>query len=353
MALTRKTKPAKGKKQAAPEPDATTDEPQDDLLRVNEATPAHTIHESRSRRRRVLVWVFIIIGFGSMFSALSAATAPPEPPVKPVGSTDVNSSVGKSVAHTKMTAWLSAKPGPLPGGYIVSWDGFTRIAGGGKAESSSDSPANDAELHRFTLASDVNGVPLFYDATVLVSVSDSLGAIASAEPSLLPRVPSSSQGWSGELWPKYSTTPASDAVSSTALQWAKAFTDSGDALRLYVGDENPTHAYMPLQGARIRQATVPAAGFIKVDGEEEPKTVIARVELVIAWSDNTQNEGSRTQYDVLIEQAHTASPKIVAWGPAGTGPTLKKYGNAVPGTQISPANPDSVPTEPEPEDGEN
>ena len=317
----------------------------DDLLRVNSAAPAEMLHESRSRRRRFLVWSFIIVGSCSIAFGLNAALNPePEKAPDITTSAEVNSSPGKSAAQAKVASWLAQDPSPLPGGYVVSWDGFDTIKGG-VAKSDTDNPANAAELHTFTLATKLGDEVVFYDATVLVSVSKTLGATVAAEPTLLPRVPASSQGWSSQIWPGYETAPVPDAVNQSAGQWAKAFTESADALRLYVGDEDATHSYMPLQGARVLETAIPSAGYIKVEGEEDVKVIIARVELTLAWSTAADAKGSKVMYDVRIEQAHTASPKIVAWGPAGTGPALEKYGNAVTGTTITGTGNDPRPTE--------
>lgn len=318
----------------------------DDLLRVNAAAPAQVLHESRSRRRRTLVWTFIIVGVCSIGSALNLAVNPPYPDLKPdvVESTEVNFSAGKSAAQTKVAEWLAQDPSPLPGGRLISWDGFTSIAAG-KAKSDTDNPANAAELHRFTLATTLEDKTVYYDATVLVSVSDALGAAVATEPTLLPRVPAAAQGWSSQVWAGYENAPVPDPVTQTAGQWAKAFTESADALRLYVGDEDATHAYMPLQGARVLSAAIPTAGYIKVEGEEQAKVIIARVELTLAWSSAADAKGSKVMYDVRVEQAHTASPKIVAWGPAGTGPKLKKYGNATVGLSIDISPTDPLPTQ--------
>jgi hypothetical protein len=322
----------------------------DDLLKVNLASPTQQLHQKSSKRRKAAVWTFIIVGVLTTANGIAMTVNPPIPETvaSSVSSTDVNASLGKSVAHDKLQTWLAQTPSPLPGGYVVSWDGFEAIAGG-KAESNTDTPANAAELHSFTLAAKVgNDATVFYEATVLVSVDKKLGALAAAEPSLLPRVPTSSQGWSSEVWAGYENGPVTESVTATATAWADAFTKSANDLRLYVGDEDPNHAYMPLLGARVLGTNVVESGFVEVEGEEVPKTVIARVELTLAWSAAADAKGSKVTYDVLIERADTASPKIVAWGPSGTGPELERFGNAVTGTTLTSTPNESVPTEPTP-----
>lgn len=345
----------KPKKNQAQQPDMLgTAEPADDLLRTNLNAPAEVLHENRRRRGRAIAWAFIVVGGISILMNLNTLANPVDPTagIEPVDSVTVNSSLGKSVAHTYLIEWLATDPSPLPGGYVVSWDGFESIAGEDPEESASDSPANAAEIHRFTLATLVGEEPVFFDATVLVNVDDQLGARVAAEPSLLPRVPDANQGWSTTVWPGYASTAVSDSAQNTVAQWAKSFTESAEALRLYVGDEDPGHSYMPLQGARVLQADVTNAGYIKVEGEEKPTVIIARVELTLSWS-ATGEKGTATMYDVLIHKADTASPKVVAWGPAGTGPTLKMFGNALTGQKLSGGSNSGAPTPmPEPKETE-
>jgi hypothetical protein len=321
----------------------------DDLLHVNYAAPNQVLHEKSSRRRKIFAVTFIVVACGVTLNGIAQIANPPvaESGGVTASSTDVNSSRGKSLAHDKINRWLAQTPSPLPGGYIVSWDGFTDIAAG-VSENKAESPANAAELHTFTLAARVgNDSTAFYEATVLVSVDDTLGAITAAEPSLLPRVPSTTQGWSSQTWAGYETGASSQTFVPTAEAWAKAFTGSAAELRLYVGDEDPSHSYMPLQGARVLGTQVLKTGYIKPEdntNKAEPETLIARVEVTLAWSAAADAKGSKVTYDVLVTRANTASPRIVAWGPSGTGPTLEAYGNAIRGAQISSGPDKSAPT---------
>lgn len=326
-----------------------SDTDRDDLLQVNYGAPNQVLHEKSSRRRRVFAVSFIVVACLATANGIAMMVNPPtiDGAGAVASSVDVNSSRGKSVAHDKIARWLAQTPSPLPGGYVVSWDGFTSIAGG-VSENQSDTPANAAELHTFTLAAKVgNDETVFYEATVLVSVDDNLGALIAAEPSLLPRVPSTTQGWSSETWAGYEPGPTSEALTATAQAWAKAFTGTAAELRLYVGDEDAAHSYMPLQGARVLQTQVLKSGFIKPEGstsEEAPDTVLARIEVTLAWSAAADAKGSKVTYDALVTRADTATPRIVAWGPSGTGPTLQPYANAVGGTKITSGPGATAPT---------
>lgn len=335
----------KPKKNQAQEPDflssAASNRGDEDLLQVNLATPDAMLHQKSAKTRRRLVWVVIVAcGLGSI-ATLNVILNPPVQEIveSQVKSMDVNSSIGKNAAYDSLTRWLNSDPSPLPGGVVLSWDGFENIKGG-KAKNESDRPADPKELHTFTLAVRTDQETLFYTASVLVSVDKVRGGVTAALPSLLPRMGASSEGWSTELWAGYENTPVPEAVSESVAAWAKAFTGTSVELRLYVGDKDATHAYLPLRGARVLSTQVSNAGYVTKDGvkEESPQTIIARVEVTLAWGALTggpeDNKGSRIEYDVLVEEASSASPRIVAWGPAGTGPSLKTFGNAVTGVRL-------------------
>ena len=61
--------------------------------------------------------------------------------------------------------------------------------------------------------------------------------------------------------------------------------------------------------------------------------MIARISLTkVAGAEEEQYEPM--DFDVLVSGADTASPRVVAWGGAGTGPSLTKYGNAIVGLDL-------------------
>ena len=54
------------------------------------------------------------------------------------------------------------------------------------------------------------------------------------------------------------------------------------------------------------------------------------------------------EMDLLADRANTASPVIVAWGGAGTGPILTKYQNGEEGIDDTEATPDKIEEEKKP-----
>ena len=342
--MARKSAKAPKGKNAAPPDDMFGETPGDaDVFRVNFNSPTALLHESRRRRQRGLTWAFIVIGSFCMLSQLTSFTGSSEVDIEPPSSTEVNMSLGKSAAQTYVQQWLSSTPTPLPGGYIVSWDGFELIDGFIEGEDE-DAIADDAELHHFTLATAIESNVSYFDVSILVQVDDALGAFVASQPSMTPRLPSADTGWSDVAWPGYRNTSVPEPVEQSVAQWAKAYTESPEALRLYVGDEDGTHSYMPLPGATVVSTNVVDAGYIYDPSTEVISSMLIRVELYVSWTGDGQ-PGAPITFDALVEQAHTASPKVVAWGHAGTGPDLEKFDNAIEGTQLVTDN--LVPT-PEP-----
>ncbi|WP_292716920.1 hypothetical protein [Microbacterium sp. 13-71-7] len=310
-------------------------------FRVNQKAPAEARFERTLFWRKFFIYGFFFLAAASVLMQLNQFVQESNKPApKAVTSATVNSSTGKAVASAALKAWMSAEPSPVPGGVLLSWDGFDSIAAG-VTQSSSDPGANAGELHHFSIAVPGRDATLYYDATVLVSVDSKLGAIAVGAPALLPVAPAAQTGWSSAIWAGFKTTTTSGPVKDAVSAWAKAFTASPADLRLAVGDPNDAHAYMPLAGAQIADVQVTnTAGKVLNDGIET-KTLLVRATVNITWAEGTS---SPMTYDLLVESANTAAPRVTAWGGAGTGPSLKAYQNAVSGRDVGTAAPTPTPT---------
>jgi hypothetical protein len=250
--------------------------------------------------------------------------------------------------HTAIRAvedWLSTSPSPLPTGYVLSWDGATvqQPERTWVDDEGKDQYQHGIELHRFTLST-ASGAMFTTEVQVAFGEKDGTGILGA--PTLIPLAPSDSgafssvSGWVGTL-PGTNTEPMTDAVKA----WVTAFT-SGDpaALRITVGDTRDTVSYVPMVGLTMftsvdvgTTAVFPENASLPVkEWEPDPSVAIAKVSFKIAWpgqptdAANIDKLGTVT-YDVLIEGADTAAPRVVAWGSAGTGTTLKAFKNAVKG----------------------
>lgn len=258
-------------------------------------------------------------------------------------------SIDTPAKHTAIAAveqWLKSSPSPLPTGYILSWDGAvtqqeerTFLDEDGK-----EAYEHGVELHRFTLST-ASGAMFTTEVQVAYGEADGSGVLGA--PTLMPVAPSNASGFiSVDGWQGTMPGTTTEAMTEAVNGWVKAFT-SGDpsALRLAVGDTRDNVSYVPLTGI-LDTGTVSVgvsavkpvdAGLPKREWVADPAVALVRVSFPIAWPGqldkpdaDVQNLG-RITYDLLVEDADTAAPKIVAWGSAGTGASLEAFQNAVVG----------------------
>lgn len=313
----------------------------------NPQSPANQKQAKWRKRYRIVAWASLIGMPIVLVVDLSLASTMMDPNFgkEDVTVTDQVDSVGKSAAWVQMQSWLATEPSPLPGATIISWDGYQTKEQDHAVASQILQAWGErdykVELHRFTLSASGQ----LYSAEVTIAVDGNGQSEVIGTPSALPIAPSST-GWSTKgAWMNVVETTKTDAMAEAVDNWAKAYI-SGDSttLRLAVGDPDSSHTYMPLTGATAVKTQVTRAGYVPqvtdktVVNQEHPDTVIAQVELKFTWDGQSAQEvdakGKGQTMDVLIKNANTASPKVVAWGAVGTGPDLTEYQNAVTGRQI-------------------
>lgn len=265
-----------------------------------------------------------------------------EPPVAQVQTNQLDSPT-KAVAMKSVQDWLNKTPSPFPGGKILSWDGVQiQVEPKITTEENGDvTEVQGLQMHNLTLISPSGS---FFNTQVQVGYSPVRGAKVLGDPTLIPRAPDDNQSWPNlKTWPNLVSASKLDPVTQAATAWAKAFTSGDpDALRLAVRDASPDRSYVPLVQATASNISVGdvASQPLPVEAEKGtiPKQVVAQVSFGIAWEGqdlgNSQTP-SRVTYDVLIDNADTAAPAVVAWGGAGTGESLKPYMNAVEGRKIT------------------
>ena len=306
--------------------------------------------KNRARKQQLMRRSLLTVAFGGvplMLLVGFASLTPPEAALTTSSdSVSVNDSRGKSAAITAMNAWIGAEPRPLPGGRLISWDGYETLA--------PELTANDklkltdvtyqVEIHRFTVATGSGDKTAFFESSVEVLVDDVLGAKATGFPSLLPVLPSSTNAWPSEtLWLNYPSSSAPKPVASAVNAWAVAYASgSPDALRLAVGDPSSEHSYLPLSGVSTATATVIGAAPVPVSGKGAvPTQMLVRVSLAVTWAGQAEVDGQLPEiaYDLLIDGADTAAPRVVSWGGAGSAPKLTPYSTAFDGADIVLAAP--------------
>jgi len=297
----------------------------------------------RQRLYRVVVWAAIIAFPFAVLGVLIRVTSPTTRTVLSASSAGTGAvSPGKAVAYEELFAWLDQTPSPLPGGRVVSWDGAERVSPVRLPKGSADAgPAAPTEIDRFLV---VSGAGTMYQADVEV-VYGADGAYALGGPSLEPITAAPASAASGASpWPGVvPSTDVSSAVQAAINSWVTAYTSgSPEELRLSVGDPDGSVTFFPLSGIESASATATAVAPTGPAGSDEE---MVEVTLAITWDGESTDQavsggGPATTMDLLVARASTAAPVVVAWGPAGSGPSLRPYQNAVPdGTTSAPASP--------------
>lgn len=340
----------------------------------------------RSKTMRILVWTSVLLAPIALLGWITALGAGSSGSDAASGA----SSPGRAAATEAVRTWLSAEQSPLTGGEIISWDGATirstttddtsgvtvtvesdRFTVGVRAAaptttttpktttttkpakpkgSGSKTTTTTAPKSTTTTAaasSDDTTTTVFdpssavgtlwtdtYSVEVLVAVDSRGGVEVVSAPSMIPTTPPVDDGWAptDPAWTGLPSANASDAVDAVVQRWADVYVlGSAEDLALATGDPDEEHSYLPLDLAD-RPDSVTAAVAAAADAGEDRQVV--RVSLVFAWDGADGEdplEAPRVDMDLLVERASTASPVVVAWGPAGSGGDLEPYANGVIG----------------------
>lgn len=273
----------------------------------------------------------------------------PVPPVEPPTSVEINDSIGRNAATTTVTDWLASEPQPIPGGTLLTWNGFTVQPKPAVVDTENNETAAgvfvpdwNKETHYFSVRA---GNGTLFRVSVEVDADRTLGARVSSLPSLVPLLPEVTSGWedSPEPWFGYSSAQVTPNITSAVDTWLAAYVGGNPStLRNIVGDKDDTHFYMPLSGVQQATAVVERVAYKPSDDPDaplvtDPDTVIVRVQVKLLWNGQVQenlDSFARMGFDLLMENADTAAPSIVAWGGPGAGPALKPYQNAVVGITL-------------------
>lgn len=109
-------------------------------------------------------------------------------------------------------------------------------------------------------------------------------------------------------------------VRAKVEQWVNAYaTDDQTQLRLIVGG-GPDAPYPGLGGMEVLRSTAESM-WQRQDGDH-----VVRVGVVLT-SPSANGVVLSSEFDLLVSQANTNDPRVVAWGAAGSGPTLTTYMN--------------------------
>lgn len=302
----------------------------------------------RSARMRIGVWACLVLFpfsiIGNLFAAAGSLTETPE---EGTSQTADEFAETKSVALRAVTEWLASTPAPLPGGKLVGWDSAVVQEWDPPLDESGRPASGEPDEYRVeahTVTVTAAGGSLFH-ANVTVAFDEVNGAVALSTPSLMPYVPANTS-WNPNEFPNHEQASLSEAVQTAVANWAAAYT-SGDPKLLIqaVRDTDEAHSYLPLTGARLREVVAEAAWKadpLKADDKPTDNEIFVRVTARIDWTSapvEQVNDAPEISFDLLVEDAKTAAPVVVAWGGPGDGPFLMRHENAITKRVVNSASP--------------
>lgn len=285
-------------------------------------------------KRRALVFIAFFATPVMAFASLAMFTSA-EQPTQQDGSQSLifNNSEAKAFAFSQARSWLKDEPSPLPGGEILSWNGFSETRNTNSSTSSSEKKYR-FETHLFTVVR----LEKLFEMSVQVALDEALGKHLVSTPSLSPIV-NSSVTFNQSPWFDRSSTVVTSEVKRAVESWVSAFT-SGDSteLRRVVQDKDPAHSYIPLlEVEKVEDIQTPYAASVTKKGHEpDPTRMLAHVRFVILWNGEprTKTLPQPVSYDLLVHDVNTATPIVVAWGPSGSAVNLHAHQNAVTGVDL-------------------
>lgn len=296
-------------------------------------------NRGKARRRVITIylWVSAILFPFLIFTVIVLGVRTLSPPTSSAGSgNDLTVTREAAQAQVEVEKWLAKVPSPLPGGRVVAYTGS--VSKPAEQRDGRDTEQRTLTTYSFVLA-DPQGK--MFDTSIQL-VSGASGAVALAQPALVPILPPAvdAAGQGEWPWPGVNSMPAAPEYAQAVNAWAKAYT-GGDpaALKLAVGDPAANRFYMPLAGVTFTEVSVGQVGAVWAEDQDraqepKPRQALLRVTVSAVWtSQPAATQNPTLTYDLLLDRADTAAPAVVAWGPPGT--ELKPYSNAVgrdPGT---------------------
>lgn len=279
-----------------------------------------------------------VLGLGFVMGPLAmlvAVTNQPEPlpeiPEQPEG---------RWVAELAADAYLNGADAPVPAATDVDvsfgrnesnrtpfgatervWQKFTSYNLSGRTY----------ELHTFAVMRDNKANPV--QLTVPVLLTDD-GPVLGSPPTL-----TTLRTAAGQRQPPltYQDLPQADLagearqeLQTTVTEWAQAYA-AGNQRALYdlTGDNDLNHVYDGLGGFAVVDGSVRILSQVAPGDDTR---LFVRVRMTITQPGTAEGEQppftATSDVDLLVLDHRTGDPKVAAWGPAGTGPTLTPYSNA-------------------------
>lgn len=301
------------------------------------AVPAARSNWNTLRFRLVVVYVLLgVTALSGVTSTVAWLTAAPEPP-------DVGDLLaeGRHIADAAVDDFLAGRPTEVPVAgdtsptFGVADDERSPVEVGlvvrrldhqGVRRSGHPDPTVGGviEEHRYRLVAEDGAA---YLLAAVVHIDGGVAALA-AHPALLPdpvgddRDPPDGLTYRGV---EGARAGLGGQVPEVVAEWAEALLDDdGEALRRIAGDPRAEATYRGIDGLTLAPVDEPVRVGTAVP-HRDGWVVRTRV-----WvrGDRAQRFTVSLDYDLYVLEADTALPKVAAWGPPGSGPTLEAYTNS-------------------------
>lgn len=246
----------------------------------------------------------------------------------------------RAEATVAVEEWLNSGEAPIRNGKIVQWESTRTLPKAEAAPNQTTSTEPDPALKavRFVVnrPATENQAGTLYTVEVLTASTEAGAVSTVGSPAIMPMLPSMGDELTNvNRWPTLDEPAEPDErVEAAITDWAKAITSgSAQSLRAVVNDSDADHAYVAFQGMRLQGTSLGDASVVEWgEGDDPvPTRIVAAVTLTMTDRTGACPKCSETvsEFDVLIDDADSVTPRVVAWGGPGSGPTLKPYQNAV------------------------
>lgn len=223
---------------------------------------------------------------------------------------------GKQAAYSAVSDWI-VDSNPLGAdASIVSWDGAKRVG------SSAADKGTKAYQHKLTVRTDYG----WWSVVCTVTGDGKTVGQPSASRVQVDEGRDDGLGWAGAL----SDLSASDALTRLMTSFGGALAGfDADKLTVVVADPDPDAVFPVLGLGDVKGVTIDKASYLKsgkVDKDSNTSDLAAvRITITLAARSDHDSD-TRMTYDVKVSDPD-GTPKILAWGPPGSGDTLRNYSN--------------------------
>lgn len=223
---------------------------------------------------------------------------------------------GKQAAYSAVADWIGDSDPLGADASIISWDGAKRVG------SSAADKGTRAYQHKLTVRTDYGWW------SVVCTVTDDGRTVGqpSASRVQVDEGRDDGLGWAGAL----SDLSASDALTRLMTSFGGALAGfDADKLTVVVADPDPGAVFPVLGLGDVKGVTIDKASYLKsgkVDKDSNTSDLAAvRITITLAARSDHDSD-TRMTYDVKVSDPD-GTPKILAWGPPGSGDMLRNYSN--------------------------